>query len=119
MMIISPRYVNPRWAMGVKALFFDPATRRSCTFGGHCSGRRAKNAGFEIGLRSVALIALGGAVHVPDVALLRVLRRHGDPGPGALRERVLRDGAQVALGDELLEGRRVLAGVGVMLVERV
>src|SRR4029079_8015781 len=112
--------------MGVSAWFFDPAAPRNCTRGALCRGRRAKKLGFEIGALtsttrwgSVALIAFRAAADIPDVALARVLRRDGDPGAGALRERILRDRAQVALGDELLERGRVLAGVGVVLVERV
>src|SRR5581483_2653308 len=83
------------------------------------AGRRPKNAGFESRVRSVALIALGAALHIPDVALARVLRRHSDPCRGALRERILRDRAQVVLGDEVLERGGVLAGIGIVLVERV
>src|SRR3954470_24898368 len=83
--------------------------------------RRRKNAGLAIWLRrgSVALIALRAALHVEDVALAAVSGRHRDPGGGALRERILRDRAQVMLGDQLLERGRIAAGVGVMLVERI
>src|SRR5437660_4922721 len=63
----------------------------------------AGGAGFASRSRLVALIALRAAFHVPDVALARVLRRHGDPGRVALREGVLRDRAQVVLGDELFQ----------------
>src|SRR5207253_9976128 len=63
---------------------------------------RLKNPGLEIRLRSrssVSLITFRAALHVPDVALACVLRRHRHPGRSALRERILGDAAQVALGD--------------------
>src|SRR5262245_8150652 len=68
-----------------------------------------------------ALISLRAALHVIDVALLALLsrRRDRDPGARAARERVGRDGAQVALGHQLVERAGVLAGVGVVLVERL
>src|SRR6476646_4060180 len=53
--------------------------------------------------RLPALIALRGAAHVVDGALVQVGRRHGDPGRGRLGERVRGDGAQVALGHEVVE----------------
>src|SRR5205823_8345918 len=66
-----------------------------------------------------ALIASGAASHVVHPAFLRVGGRHGDPGGGALCERIARDRAQVALGDELLERLRINAGICVMLVEGI
>src|SRR3982751_4398290 len=109
MMMSTPRYVKPRCVSGVSGLFFAPGALRSTTLGGVFSTRRAKKLGFEIGFWSVPLITLGRAAHVPDVALARVLRRHRDPGRGAVGERVLRDRAQVPLAHQLLERRWVLA----------
>src|SRR2546425_10551192 len=62
-----------------------------------------------------ALIALRGAADVVHPPLLRVVGRYGDPGAGGLRERVVGDGAQVALHHQLIERARIFAGVGVVL----
>src|SRR2546423_3684484 len=52
--------------------------------------------------RSVGAVALGAAVDVVHAALLRVGRRNDLPGRG-LGERILGDGAQIALGDQLVQ----------------
>src|SRR5688572_12148789 len=82
------------------------------------SATNIRNATYVNPLCLPAFIAFGRAMHIEYAALLRVGRRHRHP---ALRlgERVLRDRAQVALRHQLLEVSRILAGVGVMLVERV
>src|SRR5207237_6166070 len=66
-----------------------------------------------------AFIPLGPAVHVVHAALLHVGGRHGDPGRGGAGERIVGDGAKIALHHQLLERARILAGVGVVLVQRV
>src|SRR5438046_2766198 len=53
-----------------------------------------------------------------SASALRIARRYREPARG-LRERVVRDGAQVALGHELLQRPRIAAGVGIVLVERI
>src|SRR5258706_88945 len=66
-----------------------------------------------------ALIALGAAVDVEDPALARVGGCDRAPRRAALREGILRDAAQITLAYQLVERFRILAGVGVVLVERI
>jgi hypothetical protein len=47
--------VNPRWKIGVKAWFLEPATRRNCTFAGTEIGLLAKNDGFEMAESEIGL----------------------------------------------------------------